>query len=195
MDGVTLAWRSPDADGDAVAAALTLLSDAELERYEATAPTRRAHFLTGRALLRELAGEQLRMAPVDVPLVAVCPDCGGPHGRPVITGSRLHLGLTHTPEMVVAVAGWDRAIGIDAEPRHRDQDRDAAISAVTGGRGIQHWTRVEATLKADGRGLRLDPRDVRVTGDRARISGSSAVYELFEPHVDASIHVSVARAI
>ena len=39
---------------------------------------------------------------------------------------------------------------------------------------LREWTRVEAVLKADGRGLRVDPAAVTVTG-RATARGAAAV--------------------
>ena len=64
---------------------------------------------------------------------------------------------------VVDAAVFD-AFGVDAEPEH-DTTRDAAgLRGLLGaGRAsLRDWTRVEATLKADGRGLRVDPASVVV---------------------------------
>ena len=156
-------------------------------------------FLAGRMLVRRLAGEQLGIAPADVPLVAVCPDCGGPHGRPMIEGSTLEVGLSRCAAGIVAVAAWNRRIGVDIEAtsdadRHRD-----AIRRVAGGEGLEHWTRVEATLKADGRGLRIDPREVSVTTDGAELVAAVADrptrYRIVEPDVGPTMQLSIAIAI
>jgi 4'-phosphopantetheinyl transferase len=148
--------------------------------------------VAGRALLRGLAAAQLGVAPEDVPLVQRCPDCGGPHGRPVVEGSDLHVSLSRCALGTVAVAAWGRAIGVDVEPRELPPERLDAIRSVAGGDGVAHWTAVEAVLKADGRGLRVDPRRVRVDGGVAWIEGEPARYALVEPDLAPELQVTVA---
>jgi len=149
----------------------------------------------GRALLRRLAGEQLGVAPEAVPLTQRCPDCGGPHGRPVIDGAELRVSLARCVLGAVAVAAWGADIGVDVEPRAQTPARLAAIAEVAGGAGIARWTGVEAVLKADGRGLRVDPRRVRIDGDLATIDGGPARYRIVEPEFDTPIQVCVAIAL
>ncbi|QEO10456.1 4'-phosphopantetheinyl transferase family protein [Protaetiibacter larvae] len=177
---------------------LALLSAVERRRFDESALTPGARFLAGRALLRRLAGEQLGLAPHEVPLAAVCPDCGGPHGRPVVEGSELRVSLAHSAVGVVAVAAWGRDIGVDIEPLAATARSSPAIREVAGGRGLAHWTRVEAVLKADGRGLRVDPRAVQIAprGGRleARIADRPTRYLLDEPDLAATLQVSVAIA-
>jgi 4'-phosphopantetheinyl transferase len=81
---------------------------------------------------------------------------------------------------IIGVARQDAAtsLGIDGEPAV-DPRRDAVgLGGVLGpGRtaDVRAWTRVEAALKADGRGLRVDPGLVEVTaragGWTARVPG------------------------
>ena len=123
-------------------------------------------FIQGRMLLRTLAGELLGLDPVAVPLSATCPDCGRPHGQPRISG--LTVSLARCATAIVAVAALEGSVGVDVEPLDGTRERDAAIADVAGGGGIRHWTSVEAALKADGRGLRVDPRNVVVTGAARR---------------------------
>ena len=149
----------------------------------------------GRALLRRLAAEQLGVAPEDVPLTQRCPDCGGPHGRPEIADSELRVSLARCALGAVAVAAWGADIGVDVEPSAQTPARLAAIEEVAGGTGVARWTRVEAVLKADGRGLRIDPRRVRIEGDIATIAGEPARYRIVEPFVDTPLQVSVAFAL
>jgi 4'-phosphopantetheinyl transferase len=152
----------------------------------------------GRALLRRLAAEQLGVAPGDVPLEQRCPDCGGPHGRPVIAGSDLRVSLARCAGGAVAVAAWGADIGVDVEERAQSPERLAAIREVAGeqGRaGIARWTAVEAVLKADGRGLRVDPRLVRIDGDLATIGDGVARYRLHEPDAHPALQVTVALAL
>jgi 4'-phosphopantetheinyl transferase len=148
----------------------------------------------GRLLLRELAASELGIAPDDVPLVQRCPDCGGPHGRPVIEGSDLQVSLSRCALGAVAVAAWGRAIGVDIEPRELPAEQRLAIRTVAGGEGVGHWTAVEAVLKADGRGLRVDPSRVRVEGAIAWIEDETARYELDEPEAAPGVRVTVATA-
>jgi 4'-phosphopantetheinyl transferase len=181
------------------AEALAMLSATERARHNATPVPVREQFLAGRSLLRTLAAQQLGIAPAEVPLVARCPDCGGPHGQPGVEGSTLRVSLSHGGGAVVAVAAWDHAIGVDVERAEASPQQEEAILAVAAGHGIRHWTRVEATLKADGRGLRVDPREVEIDtqhdGMRSRVADRPTRYELFEPDVDASLQVTVALAL
>lgn len=113
----------------------------------------------GRALLHELVGDR--------EIVAICPDCGGPHGRPVAVDGPA-ISLTHVGDTSIAVSSDADAVGVDAE-RH-DADT-SSLAIVAGDVTVEHWTRVEAVLKADGRGLRVDPLTIEFDGDRATLDG------------------------
>ncbi|CAN5381495.1 4'-phosphopantetheinyl transferase superfamily protein [soil metagenome] len=169
--------------------ALGMLSDAERRRYDA-APS--DTFLLGRLLLRRLVGELTGVAPEDVPLVAVCPDCGGPHGRPAVVGSALHVSLSHSAVAVVAAASWDGPVGVDVEPLKVSDEALTAVGMLAGEGSLERWTRVEAVLKADGRGLRVDPALVLFEGDTATVSGSPARYRVSEVQLAPDVRVSVA---
>jgi 4'-phosphopantetheinyl transferase len=73
-------------------------------------------------------------------------------------------------------------VGIDAELLDGDRERFAAIREVTGRStasardgldALRLWTTIEAVLKADGRGLEVDPRRVGIDGP-AGMTGSTA---------------------
>jgi 4'-phosphopantetheinyl transferase len=166
-----------------------MLSPAELARYN-EAPT--AAFLEGRVLLRELASDLTGVSPAKVIITAVCPDCGGPHGRPQLVGAPFYLSLSRCADAVVAVAS-DLPIGVDVEPRDGSAARVEAIEQLTGQASIGHWTAVEAVLKADGRGLRVDPREVEVHGTSAQLG--DAHYRLIEPELAPDLRVSIAIAV
>ena len=153
-DFILVRWQRPRLDS--TRQAVVMLSPDELTRVGDRG------FVQGRMLLRTLAGELLFLDPAAVPLSATCPDCGGPHGQPRIPG--LTVSLSRCATAIVAVAALKGTVGIDVEPLRGTAERDAAIADVAGGGGIRHWTSVEAALKADGRGLRVDPRGVTVTG-------------------------------
>jgi 4'-phosphopantetheinyl transferase len=116
-----------------------------------------------------------------------CPRCGGPHGPVRIQGARAVASVTYAGgRAVVAVcegadAAGVAAVGIDAEPV-ADERRDAAgLTGVLGAgeASVRSWTRVEAALKADGRGLRVDPASVTVEegpdGWRAHVPGGGTI--------------------
>ncbi len=176
-----------------------MLSDAERGWLRSQNPAGEIAFLGGRLLLRELAAELLGADPREVPLSAHCLDCGQPHGRPVLNGTRLHMSLSRTAGVVVAAANWDSAVGIDVESAAVAPERLDAVESLTGIRSLQHWTRVEAVLKADGRGLRVDPGSVRVRprGSRldAAVLGSPVRYRMLDLAPGDGIVGSIAVAV
>lgn len=107
------------------------------------------------------------MLPPDAALSNPCPWCGGPHGRVRVSHAAFVASVTYAAGYaIVAVAATADAValGIDAEPA-LDRRREAAgMSGVLGEdvASARDWVRVEAALKADGRGLRIDPATVRV---------------------------------
>ena len=89
-----------------------------------------------------------------------CPACGGDHGRVHVEKTDAAVSVSYAPGWsVVAMAPGRARLGVDAAPRGAhglervltDGTADAAA-----------WTRVEAVLKADGRGLAVDPARVEV---------------------------------
>jgi len=171
--------------------ALEGLTAAERERYE-TSP-RPGSFLAGRLLLRDLIAE----LGAEGELVAECPDCGGPHGKPTLRGSTQHgstlqLSLSHGAGVVVAAASWNSPVGVDVEETP-SQAALAAIGVVAGEATIERWTRVEAILKADGRGLRVDPRRVTIEGNVGELDATR--YALSEHTLAPGLRASVAIAL
>lgn len=130
-------------------------------------------------------------SPAEVRITATCPDCGGAHGRPVADGSALHLSVSYSPGVVVAAVAAS-PVGIDVEERAQSEERLDAVLKLTGVRSIERWTRTEAILKADGRGLRVDPADVTFDGDMASLAGAS--YAVSEVAILPELVVSVAVA-
>jgi 4'-phosphopantetheinyl transferase len=147
-------------------------------------------FLAGRMLLRELAAELTGRDPASTTVTAACPDCGLEHGGPRVDG--LFVSLSHAGEFVVAAASATGPVGVDAERRDGGADRVAALHDVAGGDSLEHWTRVEAVLKADGRGLRVDPREVGIRTDVAILTGTR--YRLIDASDDTFV-ISVAAAL
>ncbi|RWZ50848.1 hypothetical protein ELQ90_08390 [Labedella phragmitis] len=180
----------------ALAGLVVLLGEAPVDG-DAVERRRRGRLLLQEAAVR-LWGDGTRAL-----VTARCPRCGGDHGRPVVTdvpsGRRLRGSVTHAGAITLVAVG-PVAVGIDAERVGGDPARFEAIRAVTGGTpldgrdALRLWTTVEAVLKADGRGLEVDPTRVGiegppgVAGATARVDGGPpfevAGFDL--PHVDSS---------
>ncbi|WP_445443292.1 4'-phosphopantetheinyl transferase family protein [Clavibacter sp. km1a] len=153
---------------------------------------RPARTAAGRDALRALGAELVGVDPADVTVRARCATCGGPHGRPVLGGSRaldgLHASVAHAGDAVVVAVSEHGPIGIDAEPR----DREAPPGTT-----LAEWVRIEAVLKADGRGLRVDPSLVRFEGDATRmiawIDGEDARYRVVDVELGSDLVAALAR--
>ncbi|QIS41110.1 4-phosphopantetheinyl transferase [Clavibacter capsici] len=152
---------------------------------------RPARTAAGRDALRALAAELVGADPADVTVRARCATCGGAHGRPVLGGSRaldaLHASVTHAGDAVVVAVSADGPIGIDAEPRGRETPPGMALA---------DWVRIEAVLKADGRGLRVEPTRVRFADDAggvvAWIDGEAARYRVLDADLGSDLLAAVA---
>ena len=112
---------------------------------------------------RLLAG----MLPRGAELANPCPRCGGAHGPVVVAHAPFVASVTYAGGYAVAAVAATTdaaALGIDAEPEHDARRDTAGMNGVLGGgeATVREWVRVEAALKADGRGLRVDPATVAV---------------------------------
>lgn len=191
-------WAEPAALVGDETRAIGLLSADERSRYATTlSASARERLLWGRLLLRELVAEQIGCRPAEVTIDARCTDCGGPHGRPVATGPSdearaLSLSVSACAGMVLVATSLGRPIGIDVEPCAVSAGQLQGIRQVAGDteHPLRHWTRIEAVLKADGRALRVDPRQVRVTTHGAELEGT--LYRFAEPDFDPRFVLSSA---
>jgi 4'-phosphopantetheinyl transferase len=92
-----------------------------------------------------------------------CARCGGAHGPARIEGSDHVVSVAYAGARAFAAAiprTVAYSVGIDAE--QGDADAPADIERMRPGTSLREWTRVEAALKADGRGLSVDPALVRI---------------------------------
>lgn len=106
-------------------------------------------------------------------------------GRPLVSGSALHLSIAHSGEFV-ACAVSDRRVGVDIERVDRvEADHDLArracssaereqLGELTGPALIRLWTRKEAVAKVLGLGLALPFEQLDVRRDTPRIGGVRA---------------------
>jgi len=115
---------------------------------------------------RKIAWELLRtlLDGVGVPdavLTNPCPRCGGAHGPVRLDDDRWLAAVTYAgATAVVGILPRDgvEGLALDAEPLY-DPVREAA-GGIPG--GVRRWVRVEAALKADGRGLAVEPATVEI---------------------------------
>ncbi|MFF8593289.1 4'-phosphopantetheinyl transferase family protein [Streptomyces sp. NPDC015220] len=162
--------------------ARTVLDDAELERAAAFRDEEaRLAYVLAHVALRQLVAAAVGREPRALRLERdPCPGCGGPHGRPSVTGGAVHFSLSHSGPMVL-LALSSTPVGADIErlpgprtvadvtrmlhPREAaelraldDTDSPLAFARV--------WTRKEAYLKGLGTGLSDDlSRDYLGTGE------------------------------
>jgi 4'-phosphopantetheinyl transferase len=133
----------------------------------------RLRFVAGRGLLRQILASYLNVAPNAVRFGYT------ENGKPYLQSHpALHFNLSHAAEVLVVAVARDRQLGVDVEVLPLDVADDgveklvfcsaekAALERVDATERprlfTRLWTRKEAYIKADGRGmsLRLDHIDV-----------------------------------
>lgn len=160
------------------------LSDDDRVRAASFVPDRRRAFLVGRSLIAGLVGSLFPAASGWSVGTGPCRRCGARHGAVEITGVPVVASLSYAPGLVVAAGASSHRVsrlGIDVELDAANAVRSRDLQRLLGpssGPPLMRWTRVEAVLKADGRGLGVDPGDVRVRAGRGRIAGDPARYRV-----------------
>lgn len=172
---VSVAW----AEARSPAVRLSAVDQARAAAYPAQ---RRARFTTGRALLAELVAERFPGAVGWEVTTGPCPRCGGLHGAVTLSGLPALASLSYADAMVVAaVASLDdlSRLGVDAERDDPEVARSADLAGLLGCDpqvSLHRWTQVEAVVKADGRGLLLDPAAVNFDAGSAWIDDDPTPY-------------------
>lgn len=161
---ITIAWARPPAVRGFAEDDLAAMGESQVARYRALDPVRAEGFLAGRALLRQLI---LRLGGASgVTLDSACPRCGRDHGVPRTRG--FVLSVSHAHDLVaVAVSRGSAPMAIDVE-HAASSTRVAELAPLFAPRpapDLAEWTRIEAAVKADGRGLAIDPADVRLQAE------------------------------
>jgi 4'-phosphopantetheinyl transferase len=165
-------------DPECLIALSACLSPDELQRaarFRAEEPRRR--FMFGRAILRQLLGASLGLAPAAVVLGQE------PRGKPFLRspakGRALHFNLLHADAHVAIVLSRGRRVGVDIESFHRLEDWPAVAERIFSPSeltslhsmpvGVRRaaffrgWTSKEAYLKATGDGLSDAIRSIEVS--------------------------------
>lgn len=218
IGGVTVAIRT-DVDEAESASLRARMSGADLLALDDRPTARRAGFLTGRDLIREVVdaaagvpGDHLDDGPCGSPRIdAVCRDCGGPHGPVRVEGYRVSVSHSGGVTAVAVVSDEDarvtgiEGIGLDLESATAGLEKADAIRALlavpdlSDEQTLRRWTEVEAVVKADGRGLRVSPDAVRVAdaegGRIARIANRpGVVFEVLTVDVGPGFAAALAVA-
>lgn len=146
----------------------------------------REEFIAARGALRLLLGAAVGRRPERLHFQI------GEHGKPALVGGGVDFNVSHTRGCVLLALSRAGAVGVDVEPL--DRRAMGAVEALQLARANFHrqevahiaaaadeaqlltrfflcWTRKEAVVKADGRGLQvpLDEFDVLVDVDKAAI--------------------------
>lgn len=154
-----------------------LLDPAERERLgRLRMPADRDRFTIAAALLRCVTGRLLGMDPAAVVVDRACDRCAEPHGKPIISGTDLHVSLSHSEDVVALAVATVAPVGVDVEHKARRDIRGLAHSVIGNSERLDddrstltpdafytYWCRKEAVLKATGDGLRTSPLDVVMT--------------------------------
>jgi 4'-phosphopantetheinyl transferase len=129
-----------------------------------------------------------------------------PSGRPRLLDCAADFSISHAANDRSALAACaislESRVGLDVEPSQPLQTRDVRAvfgeeewadiqtSEAPGLRALQLWTGKEAALKADGRGLSLDPREVDARAEFVRVRG--ATWRISRPDLGAGWICSLA---
>ncbi|WP_185201093.1 4'-phosphopantetheinyl transferase superfamily protein [Glaciihabitans sp. INWT7] len=109
-----------------------------------------------------------------------CADCCGDHGQPRVAGDLAWASLARAGGFLAVAVSTVGPVGIDLEDPAAvaraplDAFTAEELRFIRGGAdaartATEFWTAKEAILKADGRGLRCDPRDLQLGGDPLRL--------------------------
>jgi 4'-phosphopantetheinyl transferase len=161
--GISWAQALP---ASAATSVLDELGPQQRSRYEALEGLAASRFLAGRMLLARAIGE---FTPGDFRLETRCAVCGAhDHGALRTASGQVSVSVSYAGDLVMAAAAaahTARAVGIDVEAHGHDGAMDDLRMLFAPGDPptIAEWTRIEAAVKADGRGLHLPPNLVVVS--------------------------------
>lgn len=195
MGPALVAWADPVSSAPLHVARV---SREDLRRSVGFGAERRRAFLLGRSLVVDLVERLFPDAAGWSVGTSVCPRCGSHHGGVEIGGAPVVASVSHARGLVIAAAACTSEVvglGVDAEEKVIDPARDGELERLLGPDRppmLRRWTRVEAVLKADGRGLSVDPGTVRLHGGEARIADDPNRYQLADVAGPAGYVISLA---
>lgn len=185
--GATIVWARVAELRAFTAVDLAEMGESQRVRLGQLSGARAAAFLAGRALIREVV---LRLGGGPrIPLDSRCERCGQDHSVPRTPGFTLSVSHADGLVAVAASRGTD-ALGIDLES-------DGAASRVAqlgpifapaDPPDLAAWTRIEAAIKADGRGVGIDPATVRLRD--AAPNGGAPQWSVVLPGSSSTLHVT-----
>lgn len=165
---VTVVWARPSDLQGFDETDVAAMGPRQVDRLRRLSGSRAQGFLAGRALIRALVR---RITGSDAVLVSSrCARCGADHGRPRSAG--VSLSVSHAEDLVVVAAtAGSIPLGIDVEEAAAAGRLAELASMFPDGSApdLAAWTRIEAVVKADGRGFEIDPSDVLL---QARADGA-----------------------
>jgi 4'-phosphopantetheinyl transferase len=172
---------------------LAMLDDAESERYGSyRLELDKLRFLTGRALIRSIAGRRLGVEPEQVVLDSSCYDCGKPHGKPrVVADGAPEVSISHSGSRVALAVVSGPPVGVDVEQIREAElaglariafspAEQSAFAAVPEpdrrAAFFTYWARKEAVVKATGRGMSIAMSKLTLSAfdDAPRVLASEA---------------------
>jgi 4'-phosphopantetheinyl transferase len=125
--------------------------------------SRRATFIAARSFARELVAQRIGCSPAEVPIVCQA------DGKPRVLSGGIELSLSHAGAWIAVALSTDGAVGVDVEPVRPlagmaeiaaelfPAAARADLAAVSEDERpivfFRWWTRIEAAVKASGRGL------------------------------------------
>ena len=180
----SLAWAATSPGPVRTRPRLNDLSAQDQARAASFGVDRRREFVVGRSLVSGLVAGLFPEASGWSVGTGVCARCGERHGAVEVTGVPAVAGVSYARGLVVAAVAPSPPVGkvgVDVELDAADTTRTRDLERLLGRSRqpvLQRWTRIEAVLKADGRGLLVEPRAVRVRGTDASIAGATTRYEL-----------------
>jgi 4'-phosphopantetheinyl transferase len=151
---------------------LGMLDDVERERYAGyRREIDKLRFLTGRTLIRAIAGRWLGVEPERVVLDASCYECGKPHGKPrVVADDSPEVSISHSGSLVALAVVGGAPVGIDVEQIRAAEVAELARMVISAreradfaaladndrqGGFFTYWSRKEAVVKAAGKGMSI----------------------------------------
>ena len=191
---VRAAWTDAAASAPPSLRVLERLGAQQMRRYAALSGDAARRFLIGRALLADLVAELV--GDVDLGVTTTCDRCGADHGRPRMEHAPVAVSLSYAGSIVAVAAARQTdaaAVGVDIERAPSEGSRTALrdlapLFAPADAPDTQGWTLIEAALKADGRGVRVDLAQVRVgEAGSGRLTASRAVWIPGGDSIDAGV--------